>query len=191
MCGRLNITDDPLTKMVSEALGIKFQTDTNHDLCPTQRVSTVACNGALHQLETTWGIKPQWSKKLLVNAQAETVATKPTFKKAFTEHRCVVPCSGWYEWSSFSGDGKKKYLFESDEDRPVYMAGIYYPILGQMPELVTLTTKPNEVCARYHHRMPLLIPEKAVEDYLRLPADMIAALLIASAPRISITETLF
>jgi len=142
----------------------------------------------MHQLDTTWGIKPQWSKKLLINAQSETVAVKPTFRRAFADNRCVVPCSGWYEWSSVAGEGKQKYLFDNVDSSPLYMAGIFYPQAGASSELVTLTTKPDELCAQYHHRMPLLIPEKAVEDWLRLPVEELYGLLFGGGDSVKVVR---
>lgn len=72
MCGRLNVIDDPLSRIVCEQLGIRFSTKTNHDLKPTQTASTViASNDELQQLDLQWGTKPSWSKRILINAQAE------------------------------------------------------------------------------------------------------------------------
>lgn len=164
MCGRLNIINDPLYKTVSAALGIEFSPIANSDLRPTQELAVVVSDSGMHQQNMTWGIKPSWAKKLLINAQAETVQEKPTSRRAFAERRCIVPCSGWYEWSEQSGS-KKKYLFEHPEGKPLYMAGIYYPA-DTLPELVTLTTEPSEQCSEYHHRMPLLIGPACVEDWL-------------------------
>jgi len=169
----------PLSKNVSNNLNIQFLAADNRDLRPTQTVSTItSINNHLQQLDTSWGIKPNWAKKLLINAQAESVAEKPTFRKAFTDHRCVIPCSGWYEWSSTQGNGKQKYLFNYEDHEPIYMAGIWYtPVDEKPPQLVTLTTTPIETCRPYHHRMPLLIPESAVEDWVRLSADKVIGLL--------------
>ena len=188
MCGRLNIYGDSLSQAVSSALHINFKAANNNDLCPTQTVSTVAFNNGMHQLDTTWGIKPQWSKKLLINAQSETVTVKPTFKRAFAENRCVVPCSGWYEWASVAGEGKHKYLFDNEDGSPLYMAGIFYPQPEASPELVTLTTKPSKQCTQYHHRMPLLIPEQAVEDWLTLPADKLSRLLAGAGESVRVVR---
>jgi putative SOS response-associated peptidase YedK len=181
MCGRLNVYGEPLSKAVSSALNIGFQAITNNDLCPTQTVSTVAFSDGVHQL-------PQWSKKLLINAQSETVAVKPTFKRAFAEKRCVVPYSDWYEWSSIAGEGKQKYLFDNPDGSPLYMAGVYYPKFEAPPELVTLTTKPTELCSRYHHRMPLLIPEDAVEDWLRLSVEKLCGLWIGGVDTVKVVR---
>ncbi|WP_052481032.1 SOS response-associated peptidase [Gilvimarinus agarilyticus] len=166
MCGRLNVVDDPLTQWVCDALGIEFSTTTNTDLRPTHQVATVgAPDAALQQVDTVWGIKPSWSKSLLINAQAETVAEKRTFKRAFAESRCVVPCTGYYEWRDEGGKRKQKYSFTRADGEPLLMAGIYYP--GDDNALVTLTTAPNQRLAEYHHRMPVFILPGEVDAYLK------------------------
>lgn len=84
MCGRLNVMDNPLTEQVCEELGIRLSVSTNADLCPTEHISSIGADGdAMHQLDLSWGIKPSWTKRVLINAQAETVITKPMFKQPF------------------------------------------------------------------------------------------------------------
>ena len=163
MCGRLNVVSDPLCRIVSQQLGISFKTDTNRDLSPTQIVSVVGLlHGELQQLDLPWGIKPDWANNLIFNAKAETVAVKATFASAFEFNRVIVPCSGWYEWQEENGK-KAKYLFSLGESNVLYMAGI---ALNDGKELVTLTTEPNEQCSAFHHRMPLLIPDEEVLDWI-------------------------
>jgi len=183
-----------LSKKVSDNLNIQFFTADNRDLRPTQTVSTItSIDNRLQQLDTSWGIKPSWAKKLLINAQAESVADKPTFRKAFANHRCVVPCSGWYEWSSTQGNGKQKYLFGFENQEPIYMAGIWYTSVDEKPpQLVTLTTTPIESCKPYHHRMPLLIPVSAVEDWLKLSVYEVIKLLASDgfSERINVSHNM-
>ncbi|MCE7659399.1 SOS response-associated peptidase [Vibrio fluvialis] len=170
MCGRLNVIDDPLCRIVCERLGIKFSASTNKDLRPSEKVSTVIYeHGAFHQLDLQWGIKPDWSKKLIINAQSETAHIKPTFKLAFETSRVIIPCSGWYEWSEVAGD-KRKFFFSACYNKPVYMAGLAFKDSNQ---LVTLTTKPTQQCAVYHNRMPLIIDETALEPWLMGTLDII------------------
>ena len=70
MCGRLNVISDPLCDWVSGQLGIKFHSETNRDLRPTQRVATLASDGmALNQVDAHWGIKPDWAKRLQALSQ--------------------------------------------------------------------------------------------------------------------------
>ncbi len=181
MCGRLNVVSDPLCQLVTEHLGFKFDAPTNRDLRPTQAIEAIALDEqqSLQQITTSWGIQPAWAKRLLINAQAETVAEKPTFKHAFKHHRCVVPCSGWYEWKQHQGQPRKtKYLFAPEQHQPAYMAAIFYPHDELGAQLVTLTTAPTEFCADYHHRMPLLIRPNEVEFWLRSEPEALAPLLI-------------
>jgi putative SOS response-associated peptidase YedK len=179
MCGRLNVTDDPRVIDLCEGLGIKLNIRPNPDLRPAQIVTTVAShNGQYQQLDLQWGIKPSWAKSLLINSQAETVATKPTFKRAFTEHRCLVPCAGWYEWRDEGGPRKKKYLFTPANNTFFLMAGIFYPGQGSEPgQLVTLTTTPNEKCAQYHHRMPVLVQPADMKYWFNSDVDQLEPLL--------------
>lgn len=161
MCGRLNITDDPFSRLVSEIVGISFSATPNIDLRPTDNVSVIGGrNNALVQQELSWGIKPDWAKRIIINAQAESVATKPTFKVAFNSNRVIVPCTGWYEWKGEKGS-KQKFSFADPYGRPLFMAGIAIE-----DKLVTLTTKPNEQYKAYHHRMPLLIPADSLISWV-------------------------
>ena len=163
MCGRLNVINEPLCRIVSEQLGISFKTQTNKDLRPTQIVSTVgAVHGELQQLDLPWGIQPDWANNLIINAKAETVSVKATFANAFEFNRVIVPCSGWYEWIEENGK-KVKCLFSLGDNHVLYMAGI---AVHKGRELVTLTTEPNDQCSEFHHRMPLLIPDKQVLDWI-------------------------
>lgn len=163
MCGRLNVMDDPLCEVVCEQLGMEFSTESNTDLRPTEQVACVGwSHSQLQQCNLAWGIKPDWAKRLIINAQAETVAQKPTFAHAFQHHRVIVPCSGWFEWRQ-EGDHKVKYLFSPAEPNPLYMAAI---ALENNARLVTLTTQPTEQCAPYHRRMPALIAAPDIRDWL-------------------------
>ncbi len=174
MCGRLNVINEPLCRIVSQQLGISFKTETNKDLRPTQIVSGVGMqNGELKQLDLPWGIQPEWASNLIINAKAETVAVKATFANAFEFSRVIVPCSGWYEWREEEGK-KVKYLFSLGESEVLYMAGIA-PEDGT--KLVTLTTEPNKQCGEFHHRMPLLIPDEEVINWISGSGEHVYKLL--------------
>ena len=197
MCGRFNIIDDPLTKLVGELLGIEFSTQSNSNVCPSEQISTIALSNnstsrdvnnntvdIVAQVNATWGIKPDWAKKLLINAQAETVASKKTFRDAYNSARCVIPMSGWYEWKSNEMGKKQKFLFDKGAE-PLYMAGILLekPKQDDNPDLlsglidiptpescdyhlVTITTKANKQCNAIHHRMPLFIPAERIKSWI-------------------------
>ncbi|UIP28872.1 SOS response-associated peptidase [Photobacterium sp. TLY01] len=155
-----------LNNQVSDELRIRFEAEENSDLRPTQKVSTVISSpNGLEQLDMHWGIQPNWSKKLLINAQAETAMQKPTWRSAMQTHRCIVPCSGWYEWRDEGGTKKQKYFFSHPEGQPLYMAGIWFE--GEQPLLVTLTTKANEICKPVHHRIPVIINQEDIYEWIQ------------------------
>lgn len=168
MCGRLNVMDSPLVQALCLAVGIDIgiPPPSNADVRPTQRVLTLGnVDGQLARIDATWGIKPAWAKKLLINAQAETVDQKPTFRDAFQHRRCLVPCTGYYEWRDEGGKRKQKYHFHSADGQGLLMAGIFYP--GDTPQLVTLTTRPNTKMAEYHHRMPVFVLPSEAKQYIQ------------------------
>ncbi|MDC5805582.1 SOS response-associated peptidase [Vibrio europaeus] len=174
MCGRLNVIDDPLCNIVCEQLGLNFYTHSNNDLRPTEQVACIASDGSkLQQGNLAWGIKPDWAKRVIINAQAETVSQKPTFASSFQFSRVIVPCSGWYEWREEHGQ-KVKYLFEQPNKGALYMAAI---ALENNSKVVTLTTKPNPQCAQYHHRMPLLIEDDHALNWVTGTVEEAHALL--------------
>jgi len=181
VCGRLNVTDSPLSQWVSATLGVDFKATSNTDLRPTDSVDVlIAADNEIEVCRTRWGIKPDWSKRVIINAQGETVAEKKTFKHAFLNHRCLVPCSGWYEWRAEAGSRKTKYYFTHADQTPLLMAGIFYESESESePKLVTLTTEPNAKCAQIHKRMPVLISPEQSNTWLFGPAQALPSMLHA------------
>lgn len=186
MCGRINVTDDPLCQWIGEQLGLDFHTPTNADLRPSERLSGIIKTGEhLQQQHGRWGIQPSWAKRLLINAQAETVAEKRTFAHGIANHRGVIPCSGWYEWRLESGI-KHKYLFQSANHHPLLMAAIYYPQDVRDCQWVTLTTRATPQCAAYHGRMPLLIEPHELEFWFNADLAELIPLLHPPSRQFSI-----
>ncbi len=167
MCGRF-FTDIGLSEWVSHSVGFDYQVEVSPDVRPTHSLACIISDaGILQQRSLQWGIKPAWANKLIINAQAETVATKPTFRGGFRFARCLIPCSGWYEWHE-----KQKYSFNSPE--PVLMAGIG---LEGGRSVVILTTEATGSCRDYHHRMPLIIPKHSMISWLQADPETAAHLL--------------
>ena len=180
MCGRFAVSAKSITPAVSERFNIDFTTTDNMDLRPTDIISTVIKSGAgYQQLNASWGIKPSWSKTLLINAQSETVSSKRTFKESFALRRCLVPCTGWYEWTGTKGNKAKNY-FSQASGEPLYMAGVWFE--GEQKQLVTLTTKPNEKCAEYHHRMPVIVLPENVDYWLSSEPETLEPFMLAIEP---------
>jgi len=164
MCGRFAYNKEQITPWAKELFKITLDYDSNIDIRPTNTVpSIIHSNNGFIQHNVSWGIKPSWSKKLLFNAQAETVAEKKTFKNSFQNRRCLVPTTGWYEWKNEGDSKKQKYYFSSPDNTPLLMAGIWFEDDDQV---VTLTTSPNEICSQVHHRMPLIIQSDCIGRWL-------------------------
>ena len=128
--------------------------------------------------EGIWGIEPRWGNQLLINARSESVAEKPTFRKAFQRSRCIVPASGFYEWDevaaetpSLFGDAPKKtikqpYAFMVDGSEPFAMAGIFEKSESGDERFVVLTCEPNGLLAQIHDRMPVILDRHDISRWL-------------------------
>lgn len=110
-----------------------------------------------------WGFPGFHKKELIINARSETAAQKPTFKQAMLYRRCVVPSTGFYEWSHDSQ--KKKYKFNLPEQENLYMAGIWNEYEGEK-HFVILTTAANQSMAPIHNRMPLILPKELIRSWI-------------------------
>lgn len=174
MCGRYILT------VSGEVLARLFGLDEvpelvpRYNIAPTQRVPVVRAVGGRRRLDSLrWGLVPHWAAEpsvghRLVNARAETAATKPSFRSAFRSRRCLVPANGFYEWQA-TPSGKQPWLIRLSGGRPFAMAGLWERWSGGDGDLETftiLTTSPNEVVAPLHGRMPVILPPEAWERWL-------------------------
>jgi len=131
-----------------------------------------------------WGLVPFWAKDAsgggrLINARAETVASKPAFRRAFAKRRCLIPAEGYYEWQAVEQDGKKVkqpyYIFRKDGGELAF-AGIYdlwrdkaLPDDHERAWLWTaaiITTNASDDVGQIHDRMPMTIAPQAWADWL-------------------------
>lgn len=188
MCGRLDVKGEEVNEAVQIDLGIPFDAATNRDLKPTQTVSVATTiDGQLRQQDTRWGIKPSWATSHLINAKYETVTDKQTFTKAFAFNRCLVPCTGFYEWMKTS-KGKVKVWFHHREGGALYMGAFWYP--GERPELVTLTRDALVEHMHIHHRFPVFIDPVHASTWLNAhPKDAQAMCLDWCSKQIDIQPT--
>ena len=158
-----------------------------YNVAPTQpvvvvrTVSTSSTNVVSPKRELTfllWGLIPSWAKdpkigSSLINARAETVAEKPSFRAAFKRRRCLVLADGFYEWQKL--EGKKQPLFIHMADRqPFALAGLWEswhsPDGGIIDTCTILTTSPNELMEPIHNRMPVILEPEDYNTWL-IPDD--------------------
>ena len=140
------------------------------EIFPTDVVPVIAPNRS--GLRTVYPMKWGYSgKSLLMNARSETAAEKPTFRDDWARHRCIVPASWYFEWEHYPGsDGKKhtgdKYMIHPKDSAVTWLCGLYR-IENGLPVFVILTREPGETLRFLHDRMPLIMPDELVTEWIR------------------------
>lgn len=195
MCGRFASTSPP--DALASYFGAEGPVETDeatadYNVAPTRDVATVRVrDGERHLDFLRWGLVPRWAKDLrigskMINARAETVATKNSFRSAFKKRRCIVAADGFYEWKRLD-DGTKQpmYVHRSDGD-PLAFAGLYErwtdaEALREIHTCTIITTEANDMMAPIHNRMPVLLAPKDWGDWLdpgNADADLLEQLLV-------------
>jgi putative SOS response-associated peptidase YedK len=122
-----------------------------------------------------WGLVPKWAKERaignrMINARAETLAEKPSFRDAFKKRRCLVLADGWYEWQVAAG-GKQPWFIRRKDARPFAFAGLWErwkdPANGAQLESCTIvTTDAAESIRKIHERMPVMLADADSDRWL-------------------------
>jgi len=148
------------------------------------------------QLSTArWGLVPSWAEDPKVgdrqiNARAESVATKPAYRRAFERRRCIIPADGFYEWRRVPDSKRKEPVFVRARDgEPLAFAGLWEVWREKKDDdwlrsCAIVTTAANDLLAPVHSRMPVILPESAWETWLDAANHHTAALeeLLVPAP---------
>jgi putative SOS response-associated peptidase YedK len=127
-----------------------------------------------------WGLVPFWAKDIKVgfaniNAKAEGVETKPAFREAFRQRRCLVPVDSFYEWKK-TASGKQPYAIALADQKLMALAGLWEswrsPAGERVRSFAIVTTQPNQLCAELHNRMPVILAPEVWPAWLgEEPAD--------------------
>ncbi|MGK7371311.1 MAG: SOS response-associated peptidase [Candidatus Halalkalibacterium sp. M3_1C_030] len=142
--------------------------DPNYNVAPSQNMPVVGQNreGGRSLQNFRWGLLPFWAKEKkvgysMINARAETLDTKRSYKLYFKEKRCLVPASGFYEWKGEEGNKTPHYIYPTHE--PMFaFAGLYSVWESpngseQIPTYTIITTDANEKMKELHDRMPAML----------------------------------
>jgi putative SOS response-associated peptidase YedK len=170
MCARFTLTVPP--DEIAELLGFSPPADLplRYNVAPTQELFAVrlGANGEPEASRLRWGLIPSWSHDAaignkLVNARAETVTEKPSFRAAWKRRRrCLIPADGFYDWKAVC-KRKQPYLLRRPGGRPFAFAGLWErweDEAGKPLETCTiLTTAANAVLAPPHDRMPVILTD--------------------------------
>lgn len=174
MCGRYGLSIDD-AKKVYERFDVEnkvYEIKPRYNIAPAQMNPVITSNSPNHIRYMFWGLIPHWAqdKKFAyktINARCEGIDTKPTYKKPFQLQRCLIPATGFYEWTKTKP--AVPYYFELKNQALFAFAGLYDtwkdPADGQeLYSYTIITTRPNDVVARVHHRMPVIL-KKEDEDF--------------------------
>lgn len=196
MCGRFLLTSpiEALRRMFGVDSGLNIPA--RYNIAPTQVTVVLrpTGDGGKELVLLRWGLVPSWAKDLsigskLIHARSDGVATKPSFRAAFRQRRCLVPADGFYEWSEKAGPPGKQarkppYLIKRTDGAPFTLAGLWerWNSGGETIETFALiTTDANATLGTIHHRMPVIIAEADRAAWLD-PANKDAEALLKPAP---------
>lgn len=155
-----------------------------YNIAPTQNIAAIReCDDTGRELTMLrWGLVPSWAKdpaigNRMINARAETVAEKPSYRAAYRKRRCLVLADGFYEWKKESG-AKTPYLISLASGSPFALAGLWESWSskdsGESIQSATLiTTAANDFMATIHHRMPLILEPDAANRWLAGDNDLL------------------
>jgi putative SOS response-associated peptidase YedK len=176
MCGRFTRKEN--LQQLADQLGLKIlpPLSPRYNIAPSQLVACVRTNSESMErecVELKWGLVPSWAKdpsigNKMINARAETVAEKPSFRKAFKHQRCLVLADGFYEWKR-EGETKQPYYIRLKGGRLFAFAGLWERWEKQDPALETcalITTGPNALMEPIHNRMPVILSEQSYASWL-------------------------
>jgi len=171
MCGRYTFTFD--ANSLAEALGMVppgYTIKRGYNIAPGQYIIIVKPESGQRVAEVAhWGLIPGWVKdpnefSKPINARAETLAEKPSFRTAFKRKRVIIPASGFYEWKS-EGKTKQPFYIHPTDGNLFAFAGLMEDWQGPNGEVMVsaciVTTEPNELMAGIHNRMPVILPRES------------------------------
>jgi putative SOS response-associated peptidase YedK len=194
VCGRFGLFVTP--EVLEEYFGLTDFTAAlsippRYNLTPGQAVAVVREHDGRRRLDALqWGLIPFWAKdasigRRLINARLDSVADKPAFREAWTRRRCLIPASGFYEWSEPKGGRKRPHFIRPVDEPLLALAGLWErwrtPSGDRLETCVIITTDASAQLMPIHDRMPVLIPRHAqavwldprtgVDDVLKIAGD--------------------
>ena len=173
MCGRMTLTESSLARVADElaatlepAAAALYRP--RYNIAPSdQHWVVVAVPSGRLIVPARWGFG---EGKPLINARSETAARRGPLGRAFAERRCVVPADGFYEWTG-PKSARQPLWFHRADGGLIYLAGLWAPGADGQPAFTVLTTEANELIAKVHDRMPVLLAPAAAADWLARPAQ--------------------
>ena len=176
MCGRFVLFSDlSHIQLAFDLDAVNVKVEPSYNIAPTHSVAAVVQRAGSKTLELMrWGLIPSWAKdenigSKMINARAETVAEKPSFKRPLIKQRCVVVADGFYEWGT--EEKKKTPMFIRLKSNELFgFAGLYDTWTSPEGKTITsctiITTSANELMKPIHERMPVILSKEAQRTWL-------------------------
>lgn len=164
MCGRYFIDDEmwrEIKKICRQIDDAKLKV-TRADVRPTYLAWVLTGMKEIQPEKMHWGFTSQYQDGLFINARAETVLSKPSFRNSVRNCRCVIPAAGFYEWNK----EKEQVSFTMPQSKILYMAGIWQPS-DKGNQFTILTTAPNDSVSPVHDRMPLVLLPEEIQPWIQ------------------------
>jgi putative SOS response-associated peptidase YedK len=187
MCGRFTLTVDPAELQESfPQFSFPPEGRPRFNIAPSQPVLVLPNDGKNRADYFVWGLIPSWATPALaggaredptigsrlINARADTLGEKPSFRGSYKYHRCLVFADGFYEWKSEPGikTTKTPHFIRLTSGLPFAFAGLWdewhSPDGSQVKSCTIITAEPNELMSRLHNRMPVILPQEAFAQWL-------------------------
>ena len=177
MCGRFTLSVDP-DELQDAFPGLRLPADhppaPRYNIAPSQAIAVIPNDGRNTLEFFRWGLIPSWAKdpaigNRMINARAETLAEKPSFRTAFKRRRCLIPADGFYEWRKDPGGKTPMYIRMKSGD-PFAFAGLWEAWRSSQDETIVsctiITTTPNSLMEKIHDRMPVILKPDAYDRWL-------------------------
>ena len=184
MCGRYVINVDPNQLQQAFELTSVPEFAPRFNIAPTQMLPVITNDHPQEAELLRWGLIPSWAKdesigSKMINARAETVEEKPSFRNAFKKRRAIIPASGYYEWQ-VRDDGKHPMYIHMKDAPLLGMAGLWEVWKNPEGEWVRtytiLTTSANEFAGKIHDRIPVILKPEDFDRWLQTPEEEASSL---------------
>ncbi|MGX1262330.1 putative SOS response-associated peptidase YedK [Rossellomorea marisflavi] len=174
MCGRFSLTESVLELQQQFEFDLFADLQPRFNIAPSQEVFSIISDGKKRRGGTLrWGLVPHWAKEAkigykMINARAEGIEEKPSFREPFRKKRCLIIADGFYEWKKVD-DRKQPYRFVMKDRKPFAFAGLWETWKkGDAPlhTCTIITTTPNAVTEDVHDRMPVILKRADYDRWL-------------------------
>ena len=184
MCGRFAFYSPSEATAALFGVSGSLAVEPSYNIAPTQHIAAIRnTEDSGRELVTLrWGLIPFWAKdpsigNRMINARAETVAEKPSFRAAYRRRRCLVLADGFYEWKK-DGDTKTPYFISLVSGAPFAFAGLWEHWQAKesdesIQSTTVITTAANEFMAELHHRMPVVLQPDTADRWLAGDDDLV------------------